>query len=108
MTRVDQSADLFRLRRSASTEATFATSRTPTTVPARISITYPPDASARLLPGWDQRGWFLAHLSLHGISNELASRPLCGQALRKKPHASVDQRIEVRRLTWAEDERQER
>ena len=28
----------FRLRRSASTEATFAKSKTPTTVPARTSI----------------------------------------------------------------------
>src|SRR5829696_8988894 len=67
-----------------------------------------PDASARLSPWCDQRGWFLAHLPLHGISNELASRHQCGQALRKTPHASVDQRIEVSRLTWAEDERNER
>src|SRR4051795_8733397 len=64
-----------------------------------------PYASARLSPWCDQRGWFLAHLSLHGIGTELASIRRRRRALRKKPHTSVDQRIEIRRLTWAEDER---
>ena len=39
ITRVDHSDGFLRLRTSASTEATFATSRTPTTVAARISMT---------------------------------------------------------------------
>ena len=46
-------------------------------------------------------------LPSHGISNELASIHRCRQALRKKPHASVDQKIKIGRLTWAEDERGE-
>src|SRR3954447_19456973 len=61
---------------------------------------FTPYASARLSPWCDQRG-----IARH--RHPAGEHTLTQTSVAQKPCASVDQRIEIRRLTWAEDERGE-